>query len=131
MREIAAARVRYGYRKIRVMLQREGFELSKKVVYRLYREEGLSLRYRPSRRRRMQATRPIHSQAIGPNVAWSLDFVADQLSRGKRFRALTVVDVFTRGAGCRGGAAASLARCRRRTRAIATESRSPRIASLR
>lgn len=82
MREIAAARVRYGYRKIRVMLQREGFELSKKVVYRLYREEGLSLRYRPSRRRRMQATRPIQSQANGPNTAWSLDFVADQLSRG-------------------------------------------------
>ena len=50
MREIAAARVRYGYRKIRVLLQRESFDLSKKVVYRLYREEGLSLRYRPSRR---------------------------------------------------------------------------------
>ena len=65
MREIAAARVRYGYRKIRVMLQREGFELSKKVVCRLYREEGLSLRYRPSRRRRMQATRPMRSQARG------------------------------------------------------------------
>ena len=72
MREIAAARVRYGYRKIRVLLQREGFQLSKKVVYRLYREEGLSLRYRPSRTRRMQATRPMRSRAGGPNVpgAW-------------------------------------------------------------
>jgi putative transposase len=92
MREIAAARVRYG----RVMLLREGFELSKKVVYRLYREEGLSLRYRPSRRRRMQTTRPARAQAPKPNAAWSLDFVADQLSHGGRFRALTVVDVFSR-----------------------------------
>ena len=58
MREIAGARVRYGYRKIRVLLQREGFEVSKKVVYRVYREEGLSLRYRASRRRRTQAARP-------------------------------------------------------------------------
>jgi putative transposase len=96
MREIAAVRVRYGYRKNRVMLQREGFELSKKVVYRLYREEGLSLRYRSSRRRRMQVTRPMRSGSITPKAAWSLDFVADQLSRGGRFRALTVVDVFTR-----------------------------------
>jgi putative transposase len=96
MREIAAARVRYGYRKIRVMLLREGFELSKKVVYRLYREEGLSLRYRPSRRRRMQTTRPARAQPLKPNAAWSLDFVADQLSHGGRFRALTVVDVFSR-----------------------------------
>lgn len=96
MREIAAARVRYGYRKIRVMLQREGVELSKKVVYRLYREEGLPLRYRPSRRRRMQTRRPVRLQVMGPNEAWGLDFVADQLSNGLRFRALTVVDVFTR-----------------------------------
>ena len=96
MRELAAARVRYGYRKIRVLLQREGFQLSKKVAYRLYREEGLSLRYRSSRKRRMQTTRPMRAVVMGPNVAWSLDFVADQLSRGPRFRALTVVDVFTR-----------------------------------
>ena len=96
VREIAAARVRYGYRKIRVLLQREGFELSKKVVYRLYREEGLSLRYRASRRRRAQATRAARAPVNTLNVVWSLDFVCDQLSQGQRFRALTVVDVFTR-----------------------------------
>ena len=96
MREIAAARVRYGYRKIRVLLQREGFEVSKKVVYRVYREEGLSLRYRASRRRRAQATRPQRPTATAANQAWSLDFVCDQLSSGERFRALTIVDVFTR-----------------------------------
>ena len=96
MREIAAARVRYGYRKIRVLLQREGFDVSKKVVYRVYREEGLSLRYRASRRRRAQATRPQRPIATAANQAWSLDFVCDQLSSGERFRALTIVDVFTR-----------------------------------
>jgi len=96
MREIAASRIRYGYRKIRVMLQREGFNVSKNVVYRLYCEEGLALRYRPSRRRRMQSTRPAQLNAIAPNAVWGLDFVADQLSNGARFRALTVVDVFTR-----------------------------------
>jgi transposase InsO family protein len=96
MRELAAARVRYGYRKIRVLLQREGFALSKKVVYRLYREEGLSLRYRASRKRRMQTTRPMRATVGGPNFVWSLDFVSDQLSHGQRFRALTVLDVFTR-----------------------------------
>jgi len=96
MREIAAARVRYGYRKIRVLLQREGFEVSKKVVYRVYREEGLALRYRASRRRRAQATRPQRPIATAANQAWSLDFVCDQLSSGERFRALTIVDVFTR-----------------------------------
>jgi len=96
MREIAAARVRYGYRKIRVLLQREGFTLSKKVVYRLYREQGLSLRYRASRKRRAQATRPARAAVKMPNHVWGLDFVCDQLSQGQRFRALTVVDVFTR-----------------------------------
>ena len=96
MREIAAARVRYGYRKIRVLLQREGFEVSKKVVYRVYREEGLSLRSRASRRRRAQATRPQRPIATAANQAWSLDFVCDQLSSGERFRALTILDVFTR-----------------------------------
>lgn len=96
MHEIASARVRYGYRKIRVLLQREGFEVSKKVVYRVYREEGLSLRYRASRRRRAQATRPQRPIATTANQAWSLDFVCDQLSTGERFRALTIVDVFTR-----------------------------------
>lgn len=96
MRELAAARVRYGYRKIRVLLQREGFQVSKKVVYRLYSEEGLSLRYRPLRKRRSQATRPSRTPASAPNQVWSLDFVSDQLCRGERFRALTVIDVFTR-----------------------------------
>lgn len=96
MCEIAATRVRYGYRKIRVLLQREGYQVSKNRLYRLYREEGLSLRYRPNRKRRAQMSRPARAKATAANQAWSLDFVADQLSNGQRLRALTIVDVYTR-----------------------------------
>lgn len=96
MCEIAATRVRYGYRKIRVLLLREGYQVSKNRLYRLYREEGLSLRYRPNRKRRAQMSRPARAKSTAANQAWSLDFVADQLSNGQRFRALTIIDVFTR-----------------------------------
>ena len=96
IREIALARVRYGYRKIRVLLNREGWAVGKKLVYRLYREEGLMLRHKPRRQRRVAAARRERLQPAAANQVWSLDFVADQLADGRRFRALTVVDVFTR-----------------------------------
>lgn len=95
IRELAGARVRYGYRKIRVLLLREGWKASKRVVYRLYREEGLALRARPKKRRVASQRRP-RPRAERPNQVWSLDFVSDQYSTGARFRALTVVDIFTR-----------------------------------
>lgn len=96
MRELAQARIRYGYRKIRVLLIREGWQVGKKLVYRLYREEGLGLRARPKARRTVSEHSRQKPRAEGPNQVWSLDFVADQLSDGRRFRALTVVDVYTR-----------------------------------
>jgi hypothetical protein len=96
MRALALARIRYGYRKIQVLLIREGWKVGKKLVYRLYREEGLALRARPKRRRTVSEHSRQKPRAIRPNQVWSLDFVADQLSDGRRFRALTVVDVFTR-----------------------------------
>ena len=96
MREIAQTRMRYGYRKIHVLLNREGFRLGKHLMRRLYREERLALRYRPKRRSRAQGTRPERRPTARPNAAWSLDFVSDQLGNGLRFRALTVLDVFTR-----------------------------------
>jgi putative transposase len=96
IREIAQARVRYGYRKIRVLLKREGWNVGKKLVYRLYREEGLTLRYKPRRRRCAASNRRERGKVTAPNHVWSVDFVADQLADGRRFRALTVVDVFTR-----------------------------------
>ena len=94
--ELARARVRYGYRKIRVLLNREGWAVGKHLVYRLYREEGLTLRHRSPRRRKAMVVRAYRSPVTRPNDAWSLDFVADQLVNGHRFRALTVVDVCTR-----------------------------------
>jgi putative transposase len=96
MREIAAVRVRYGCRKILVLLQREGWQVGKTVVHRLYREEGLTLRQTVPRKRRVAAERRDRPKVTGPNQVWSLDFVADQLADGRRFRALTVVDVYTR-----------------------------------
>jgi putative transposase len=95
IREIAQFRVRYGYRKIRVLLKREGWNVGKKLVYRLYREEGLALRHNPRRRRRAAQHRRDRFRPTAPNQVWSLDFVADQLADGRRFRALTILDVFT------------------------------------
>jgi len=65
-------------------------------VYRTYREEGLGLRAHPKRRRMVREHTRQTPRATGANEVWSLDFVADQLSDGRRFRALTVVDVYTR-----------------------------------
>jgi putative transposase len=96
IREIAQSRVRYGYRKIRVLLNREGWNVGRDLVYRLYQEEGLMLKKRPPRRRKAVRTREERLVATAPNQAWSLDFVSDQLQDGPRFRALTIVDVYTR-----------------------------------
>ncbi len=96
IREIAQTRVRYGYRKIRVRLNREGWKVGKKLVYRLYREEGLTLRHKPRRKRRASLHRHARFRPTGANQVWSLDFVANQLADGRRFRALTILDVFTR-----------------------------------
>ena len=97
IREIAQSRVRYGYRKIRALLHREGWDVGKYLVYRLYKEEGLTLKkMRPQRKRKAVKHREERFLAKGPNEAWSIDFVADQLQDGRRFRALTIVDVFTR-----------------------------------
>ena len=93
---MAQTRVRYGYRKIRVLLNRQGWAMGKHLVYRLYREEGLTLRHRLPRRLKAVVVRAHRPQVTRPNEAWVLDFVADQLVNGYRFRALTVVDVCTR-----------------------------------
>ena len=96
LRELSQTRVRYGDRKMAVLLKREGWPVGKKLVYRLYREEGLTLYPRLLRRRKAIVTRRETVKVSKPNEAWSLGFVADQLADGRRFRALTVLDVFTR-----------------------------------
>lgn len=97
IRDIAHSRIRYGYKRIHVMLKREGIHVNHKRVQRLYCLEGLQLRpKRPRRHVSAARRRPPKVKATRPNVAWSMDFVSDQLQDGHRFRALTVVDVFTR-----------------------------------
>jgi putative transposase len=96
MREIAQTRVRYGYRRIHVLLRREGWTSGKNLIYRLYCEEQLQLRSKRPRRRKMSVARRERPRARQPNEVWAMDFVADQLVNGKRFRALTIVDVFSR-----------------------------------
>lgn len=96
MRELAQVRVRYGYRRLHVLLKREGWQLGRNQTYRLYRKEQLQLRTKLPRRRKMAVTRVARPMPTRPNEAWSMDFVADQLVGGSRFRCLTVVDVYTR-----------------------------------
>ncbi len=96
IQEIAAARVRYGYLRIHVLLRREGWQVNKKRVHRLYKLEGLNLRHKRPRRHVSAAHRVTTPQAGAPNQFWSMDFVSDALYDGKRFRALTVIDNFTR-----------------------------------
>ncbi|PAU94390.1 hypothetical protein CK503_06200 [Aliifodinibius salipaludis] len=89
-------RVRYGFWRIYVLLRREGWMVNHKRVYRLYKLEGLNLRAKRPRRSRAGAHRLDRPQLSGPHQLWSMDFVADQLFDGRRFRALTVVDNFSR-----------------------------------
>jgi len=100
MRELAQVRMRYGYRRLHVLLCREGWTVGRELAYRLYTEEGLQLRSKRPRRRKMATSRRERYVPKRANQAWSMDFVADQLSDGTRLRALTVVDVFTREALC-------------------------------
>jgi putative transposase len=96
MKEIASVRVRYGYRRIHVLLRREGWAVNHKRVQRLYREEGLNLRQRRPRRHVMAARRMERQGPTQANEIWAMDFVSDALFDGRRFRALTVVDAYTR-----------------------------------
>jgi len=95
LRDLAAARVRYGYRRLHVLLQREGWRVNHKRVHRLYREEGLSIRVKP-RRKRVSGGRVLPQPAQRPQERWSMDFLADSLLDGRRFRVLTIVDNVSR-----------------------------------
>jgi putative transposase len=96
IKAIAAARVRYGYRRISVLLRREGFAINDKRIYRLYALEGLSLRAKLPHRRRAATPR---SQRFVPetiNEVWSMDFMHDRLADNRPYRLLTVVDIYSR-----------------------------------
>lgn len=94
LKELATQRRRFGCKRLYLLLRREGFEVNHKRVERLYRQEGLSLRKRKKKR-------PSHCRLVLPKASradqyWSMDFVSDSLYDGRRFRALTIIDQYTR-----------------------------------
>jgi putative transposase len=96
IKEIAETRVRYGYRRIHILLRREGWLVNAKRVCRLYREMGLQLRNKTPKRRVTAKLRDGRAAATTPNEVWAMDFVHDQLFDGRKIRVLTIVDTFTR-----------------------------------
>jgi putative transposase len=95
LRDLAATRVRYGYRRLHILLRREGWRVNHQRVYRLYREEGLGIRVK-RRKKLASATRVLPPPATQPFERWSLDFLSDSLADGRRFRVLTIVDNVSR-----------------------------------
>ena len=96
VRELAHARVRFGYRRIYILLRREGWDVGKSRFYRVYCEENLGLR-RKRPWRHVSAVHRVQKQpAQKPNEVWGMDFVADQLADGRKIRTLTIIDLFTR-----------------------------------
>ena len=95
LRDLAHQRRRFGYRRLHILLRRDGVLINRKKTQRLYREEGLTVRRRKGRKRAVGARMPLPVLAL-PNQRWSLDFVHDQLATGRRFRVLNVVDDVTR-----------------------------------
>jgi len=95
LRALSTERRRFGYRRLHILLRREGWRVNHKKLRRLYREEGLQVRKRGGRKRAIGTRTPMMTPS-GPNQRWSLDFVSDALSTARRFRILTLVDDFTR-----------------------------------
>ena len=95
MKAVAAERRRFGYRRVHVMLERQGWQVNQKKLRRLYREEKLQVRKRGGRKRALGTRRPMLVPER-PNERWSLDFVSDAFTDGRRFRVLAIVDDFSR-----------------------------------
>jgi putative transposase len=95
LHQLAASRVRFGYRRLTVLLRREGWSVNAKRIYRLYTEDGLAVRTKVRTKIASRARVPMLS-ATRPNEKWSMDFVGYRLVDGHWFRVLTMVDQFTR-----------------------------------
>lgn len=95
LKELAYTRVRYGYRRLTVLLQREGWRVGKKLVYRLYRQENLYVRTKQRKKRAAQIRVPL-AAATAANQRWSMDFMSERFENGIYFRVLTIIDQFTR-----------------------------------
>jgi putative transposase len=88
--------VRYGYRRVHVLLRREGWAINHKRTRRLYREEGLQLRNKNPKRKVAAKLREDRVMATTPNECWAMDFMVDQLFDGRKLRVLTIVDICTK-----------------------------------
>ena len=95
LRELSAERKRFGYRRLHILLEREGFRLNHKKLRRIYKEEGLTVRKRGGRKRAIGTRAPL-AVPSRVNERWSLDFVSDSFMDGRRFRMLCVVDDHSR-----------------------------------
>ena len=96
IKEICTTRVRYGYRRVHVLLRREGWAINHKRTRRLYNALGLQLRNKVPRRRVKAALRADRTPPSRCNEVWAMDFVHDQLATGGKFRILTVIDTYSR-----------------------------------
>jgi putative transposase len=96
IREICETRVRYGYRRVHVLLRREGWSINMKRTRRVYNELGLQLRNKTPKRRVKAKLRDDRSPAVRANETWAMDFVHDQLATGRKLRVLMIVDTFSR-----------------------------------
>ena len=96
IKAICETRVRYGYRRVHVLLEREGWRINIKKTYRIYNALGLQLRNKTPKRRVKAKLREDRCEATRPNETWAMDFVHDQLATGRKIRVLTVVDTFSR-----------------------------------
>lgn len=96
IKEICQTRVRFGYRRVHVLLRREGWQINAKKTYRVYKELGMQLRNKTPKRRVKAKLREGRKEAVAANDVWAMDFVHDQLATGRKIRILTVVDTFSR-----------------------------------
>jgi putative transposase len=94
--KLAARNSRYGYRRITVLLRREGCKINRKRVHRIWKTEGLSLPLRRPRRRRVGPAGEIVNKAEYPNHVWSYDFIEDRTEKGGKLRTLAIIDEYTR-----------------------------------
>src|SRR5690606_21280225 len=97
LKELAAVRVSWGYKRLHVLLRREGWLVNHKLVYRLYSEEKLALKRKRPKRRKSAIPREVRPPVAQVNERWAMDFVHDVLASGRTIRILAVVDVFSRG----------------------------------
>ena len=96
LRELAQTRVAYGYRRLHVLLCREGWPVNHKRIQRIYRDEGLTQQRKRPKRRRSAAPRVVRLLPGAANERWAMDFIHDQLADGTAFRVLSIVDLYTR-----------------------------------